>query len=473
MVLVIMLTGMSLAQCGGPDGGSRIVGDVLNEFDMYVGQVLDKATADANDVLSTAAGQALLAAKNFESQIAADLNKTIDNVDKSIRDTLDKFIDIEKNFKADTEEVLQQATDDTQQILNSLSWTNKNPQVNHYEPKSTALRLEDSTPVDFKIHGNWPYAYETSSLPVLTIGSKTLQPASWSTFEMDFKLPPDQLNAKANAISRVPLDLQVKYDETHQYKDIKLGHFRFEVKVLPFIPLQELTLKNTTSIDSVTTKTFNIPDDYDVNHRGYQLRSDQSCRDASKDVEHAPKDEGFTISGAAINLLYDAAGENADAYVKNVEPGMVHVSAWTRGDCFLGFNRRSGNIEFYVSVTETQRVTLAQNQVCDLLHQVVAKAPARSTNPGSGDTGHVNDGNTSSGNPTGTSSNDCKFGTFTWGNTIVVPVTRDGWALHSKLWDGTIVDFAAGNTVRNPYIAVNDKGDKIEISLSPAYSASR
>ncbi|WP_138413298.1 hypothetical protein [Sinomonas gamaensis] len=467
-MLVSALACLSLTACQ-----QEIVGQILSDFESTVTKILDTATADADDVLSTAAGQAFLYAKDFESQFAADLEKTINNVDQTVRGALVRIEQMEKNFARDAKELNQQATDNLQQLLNSFNWTNKNPQVTRYWPQSTALKLEDNKPVEFHVHGNWPYAFDTGTLPTLKVGNKTIRPeAAWSTNEVVFDLPPDQLNLQPDRISRVHMDLEVQYDQNQKLGTVKLGHFRLEMHVLPYIPLLELTLKNTSKIDGPVSSTFNLPDGHDSTGLDYRVESWSTCKDQSlrpdgKPVKHPPKDPEAIITAADIVPDHYGFAARSKWEVSYIEPKEVAFNAWSYANCPLGVSVNSGDFSFHVTVHQSKRVQIVENQYCDLLHHVAL--PAARKGDGGDTGGPVIDPTPNPSKPT----SDCSQENLTWGSTITIPVTHGGWILHSKLWDGTNVDFSADNITRNPYIQVEDQGDKIDITLNPAYATSQ
>lgn len=433
-ILTLVMCLLTLTGCPPPPPGViNPVGGALSGFRDTLNSVISEATAKGEALLVTAAGQVDLAVSNAESSLAADLNKSLDSVDSSVRQTLDHLQTLVADVKTATQETLKTAIDGSQQLINSLPFTNKNPQVRSYSPQFSALT--SNVDVAITVSGNFFWASEQGKQVTLTAGGETLQPTLSTTTTVGFTLPARLFSSSPDRFTPTSFTVHAPYEKGAIFPQAKVGDFRLLVTILPNQPLRALTLKNSTAVQGTETKQAFQPTQYTTDGTGWRVESWSNCKDNSDSHAISADPDGWQILPTSIAVGYIKRGYSprGEASITAASPTGFVVEGKTQAACFLGISSNSGDIEYFVAYSQQRSVTTTNQETRDLL----------------------------AGANTG----------MQWGDRLVVPVTKGGWHLHAVLWDGTVLE-TSGTEKSNKYFSVEDQGPNISISLvAPAQLA--
>ena len=431
-VLALLLT-IGLTGC---PGGSKIAGDALGNLLSGMREQVDAAITNASNqgqiLLITAGGQVDLALSNAESAFAEDLNTSIHDVDAATQANIDRLQVLVNDLGSQSQAVIASAIDGSQQLVNSLPFTNKNPQVRTYSPEYLGRRGSN---VQIQVSGNFFYASEQKKAVTLTVGGQTFNPDLNTTTTVGFSVPASSFPQASDSPTPVTLTLTAPYEKGSLFKkSIVPGTFRLLVTSLPANPIKSLTLTNTTTVHGTETTSKTAPGEYATSGTGWRVESWSSCKDQNDSHDVSPDPGGWRIVTSSITVNYIARGyaPRGKAEVTTAQPSGFNVQGHTQANCFLGVSSNSGDIQYYVSYTEARDTTTTSNQTVDL----------EATHPG-----------------------------FSWGDTLSQPVTPHAWTVKAVLWDGRTLETSGSNN-SNPYIQVADKTDHVEVSLTTPGSLS-
>jgi hypothetical protein len=135
LLIVLALLAVPVAACTAP---GLIIGDILKGLSNDVSSVIQNAGAEAQAVELTAAGAVDDAINNATSAFATVLDKGMNQVDSSVRQAIEQLQQLVAQLRSGTLELVRATITGSQQLINSLPFTNKNPQVTSYSPRFTA-----------------------------------------------------------------------------------------------------------------------------------------------------------------------------------------------------------------------------------------------------------------------------------------------------------------------------------------------
>jgi len=403
-----------LSGCGGPSG--LIVGDLLQNLTGDVNSVVANTGAQAQAATLSTAGAVQDAISNAESAFATDLNKGINEVNDSERRSIEQLQtlvnDLQRGIAAD----LKTAISGAQQLINTLPFTNKNPQVTSYSPQFAAPG--SNAQLEIRIEGNFVYAFQRGLTPTLKVAGVTYRPNLSTTQELGYSVPSAVFSASASTFTSVSMELDTPYESGLIFKSIHPGTFRLLVTVLPPSPVRSLTLTNTTSQTGTATKMVTAPPGASTSGGGWHEDS-FDCNDHSL-TESPAADQGWAIVPSSVQIGYS---ENKNPNSANVAEATslsrVTVTANTKAACFLGISDGSGDITFFVTFTE----------------QMPTQTTSQTSTP-------------------------LKVG---WGDQLVEPVSRGQWRIAAELFNGQQLQFDSSNNA-NAYVSVIDQGTTVQIS---------
>jgi hypothetical protein len=428
--LLVALAAVSLlpvqAGCQNP---LNPVGAVLGSLQDTVNSVLAEAGRQGQVLTVTAAGQVLLAAGNIESALAADLDKDIDKVDDAAKRSIDDLRALVAQLGSDSAQILDGAVTGAQQLINSLPFTNKNPQVRSYTPRVATAAVDGS--IQVTVDGNFFWASQKKREVLLRAGGTTYKPNESTTARVGFALPAELFRRTPSGLDRVSLELVAPYEKGVVFKSRPLGVFHLLVTVLPAAPAKTVTLTNDVPVIGVETQTKTMPSDASPGVGGWRLDSWDGCRD--KDDTHTISADpgGWTIDASSVTINYNRRSPDdiaARASVASAGPTGFVVEGHTSQRCFLGISHNSGSLIYYVTYTQSR--------------QVHSSRPETSILPA-----------------------------MKWNDQIDVPVNRNKWRIRAELWNGAVVE-SSGAVTNNPYLVLEDRGDSVKLwfqtPVSPA-----
>lgn len=420
--LLVAAMAVSLISGCGPKGNTaeqvlNPLGGVLSGLRDTVNGIIDTAGAQGQALTVTAAGQVLLAVSNAESAFATDLNISLDKADDAVRRNVEQLRAMVTQLQSGTAALLETATNDAQQLINTLPFTNKNPQVRAFSPRF--MTAAANQPVAVSVRGNFVWAAEKKMDVTLVVGETTYKAAENTTSSLQFLVPASAFASLPDRAQRVSMELHAPYESGVVFKSRPVGVFRLLATVLPNAPVRKVTVTNDAPVQSTEFRTTTVPTD----GRGLDLRSWDGCTDKSNTVTRSA-DVGWTIDVSSIKIQYGMQTPNAlaaYAEVRTASPTGFVVTGHTVAHCVLGISNGSGSLNYSVTYTQWRPVHSTQTTVRTL-------------------------------DPIG------------WGGEQVVPVTRGKWRVRAELWDGTVVE-SAGASRSNPYLSIDDQGDYARITM--------
>jgi len=418
LILMMALTGPTLAAC---DRSSQPaldpVGAVLGSLQDRANAVITKAGTQGQILAVTAASQVGLAISNAESAFATDLDKSIDQVDDATRRTIDNLRVLLKDVESGSADMLRRATSNAQQLINSLPFANKNPQVTAYSPRFVTSAARDA--VQVSVDGNFFWASHNKLEVSLRVGGETYKANESLTSRVGFSIPATAFGDAKDAVGRISMELTAPYEEGVVFKSRPVGVFHLLVTVLPAAPTKKVTLTSSVTESGKEYRSLTAPAD----GGGWNLRSWERCQDEN-DIHTISANIGWTIDVPSVQVGYSLrTPTDLDAWadLDTVGPTGFVVTGHTRAHCFLGISKGSGSLTYFVTYTEyrTTQTTTSKPRPLDQ---------------------------------------------FTWGSQQVIPVSRGKWQVRAELWDGTVVE-SAGSSHDNPYLTIDDQGDHVKISV--------
>jgi hypothetical protein len=420
-----------MAGVGGCGPAEATVGSLLEPLRAKVNAILVEAGTQGQALLVTAAGQVDLAVSNAESAFADELNTAIDKVDDATRRSVEQLQALVGSLSDTSAQVLKSTIDGSQQLLNSLPLTNKNPQVRDYTPKVVSTRSAD---VQIRVMGNFYYAMESGKAVQLKAGSATYAPTESTTTQVGFTVPAGVLTAASgpDKVARVSVELTAPYEKGVVFKTLQPGTFRLLLTTLPTKPVTSLLLANDKTVTGLEQRALTQPPGADAGGPGWRVNSVATCNPES-DSHTFSATSGWRIVPSTVSIHYIARGyaPRAEATVVSASVTAFTVAGHTIPNCDWTKNISwdSGDMTYYVTYVEQRSTTTTSNEVINLM-----AAP---------------------------------YGGLSWGDQVVVPVSRGGWTVTATLWDGTKLS-TAGTDQRNPYLKVTDQGDNVKVELVSA-----
>src|SRR5689334_7765470 len=215
-VLLTAVTAISvLGACTGGSGGSppaiNPIGAILGSLQDTVNGIIDEAGRQGQILTVTAGSQVELAINNAESAFATDLNTSIDKVDDATRRNIEQLQAMVKQVQSGSTELLNAATNDAQQLINSLPFSNKNPQVRAFSPRFVAAAKNEPVPVS--VQGNFFWASEKKLDVTLQVGGVTYKSAENLTSDVQFLVPASVFTSSPDKAQRVSMELHAPYEK--------------------------------------------------------------------------------------------------------------------------------------------------------------------------------------------------------------------------------------------------------------------
>lgn len=388
-----------------------IVGALLEGIASGINQVVDNATGDLQAATLSAAGAADTALGGLESSLSADMSKHIDEVDTVLQQqeaNLQNTVlpELEKGTAA----ALNSATHDAEQIILSTPFANKNPQVTSYSPHFVAAGSD----VPIHVVGVFAWAMLKNLKPQIRVNGSTYDAQGIQTQDLNFVIPGSVFTSSSSTkLSFVSLELDIPFEKGFVYHTIEPGVFRLLISVLPQSPVSSLLVDN--QVAGISTHLVQQPG----NHPWVLDSSD--CVPHKQSNTFGPPDQ-WSISPAQSIVVVGEFGGWYSLNFSVVSAQQIVQEAATAPNCLVVVNLgNSGYMNWSIKYWIQQ--------------------------------------------PTDTTK-ETSYG-LGWGDSLVLPVTPRQWTVKAVLFNGEQKAFG-GSDSRNPYLQVQDLGNKVEIdSPSP------
>jgi hypothetical protein len=429
LIIGLLLVCAGLTACS----PGKALGELLSGMREQVDTAITNASNQGQILAVTASGQLDLAITNAESAFAEDLKKGINDLDAATQATINRLQVLVDDLASTEQAILNSAIDGSQQLINSLPFTNKNPQVRIYSPEYLGRR---GSKVLIRVSGNFVYAMEQKKAVTLAVGDQTFSTAAGEniTTSVAFSVPASAFPQATDSPEPITLTLTAPYEKGSLFKKIVPGTFHLLVTSLPANPIKSLTLTTPTTVTNTETASKVAPAEYATSGAGWRVESWSSCKPQDDNHAIAPDPGGWRIKTSSVKINYIHRGYEARGRAEvttSQETGFI-VHGHTDANCFrvpplIGpvISQDSGDIHYYVTYNEERKTTTTSVDRVDL----------KAANPW-----------------------------FSWGDMLSPPVTPHVWTLKAVLWDGVTLETSASNT-SNPYIHVKDTTNHIDIEL--------
>jgi hypothetical protein len=392
--------------------GELAIGALLAQLTNDVNNVVANAGAQAQATTYGAAAALQAAISQEESAFATDLNKGIDHVDSVVANNINRLKALVTDFQSHNQQLVSKSLTEAQLLLNTIPFSNKNPQVSSYSPIFTTAR--PGTTVEVHVHGNFVYAFQKNLLPTLKIGGAVYQPNLNTTADLGFAVPAAVFSAPTDRLGHLELELVAPYEKGVVFRSVHPGIFRLLVATLPPSPVKAATITDTVPVGGTIQQGRTSP----PSPGQYELNS-YDCNDHTEHG-YAEADQGWSIVPTSWHAIYTEL-VNADHTHLSVKAttAAINIVYSTQSDCFLGIGHGSGEVHFYIDYQEQQPNSATQQKTISL--------------------------------------------NIGWGDVAVVPVTKNKWHLDATLFDGT--QLAATDTDHSsPYLKIDNEGENVRIA---------
>jgi hypothetical protein len=424
---LILLAIPSLASSCDP--GTK-VGQIIENALAPVNQAIQQAGATGNGLLMSAGTQLQLAIDQASSAFAEALNDGINNVDATVKQSLNRISELSRQIATDSRGVLQQVADDATVLLNQIPFTNKNPQVTRYSPTFTTAEGA-AQGLDLVMAGNFFKASDPDFAPTLRINGAEVSGAlkANTTTRLVFRLPPGTFTP-GSLLAAPNIQVQLPYERGSPFhKQVVPGTFNLFVSTLPDRPVRTVTL--STEVEGqppVERQPFKSGETY---------VSSLDCAPHTVDLPFTPPAGGWTIDPLSARVQVTGgypkgpSGTIDGPYFSQLGTTGLIVHVATRPACFWPIVE-GGRTNFFVAFDVVRfgprpKVTT----VCDL----------------------------SSGPP-------CPDLNLGWGDSKVaaVPQRPGDWKLVITLFNGRTIVGGPGINQDTPWVDIVDTGGNVKFT---------
>ena len=419
LALLVLLAGPTALSSG---CGSRgpLVGAILGDLTHDVNATVQNAGAEARATTLASAAAVQDAINNAESAFAEDLNKAIDKVDENTRGNINRLQAIVADLQKGTQQTIKVAGQDAQQLINTLPFVNRNPQVKRYSP---VFVVQGGPPtVQLRIEGNFVEAFRRNFKPLVHVGGQTFEPNLLTTQELGYEIPTGVLPAApAKQLASVSLELETPYEKGAIFKNQDLGTFRLLVSVLPESPVRSLKLINQVTTEETLQQSLRFP----AGDATFDLNS-YDCVDHAREESVAATPGWRIIPSSAQNVVTWNKNPNAAHVELNASASAVITKGHTQPACFLwNICNGCGRISWFVTYSEQTIKTITADKELPL--------------------------------------------SIKWGDRLNVGVTLNRWRLEAEMFDGRVFQVATTDN-SSEYLSIQDLGATISVQ-TPATDA--
>jgi len=219
--------------------GGLTLGAFLNKALDQVDQAIVDARNSGNAVAVEAGRETALAIQNAENAYSDQLNKTADQLNNSVLKTAGQIKTLTDDIANKTNMTVDMATTRAQAIVNTLPFSNKEPQVTSFAPRYVVPKDGPSNNLEIDFLGNFPNSSRPGYQAYLKAGGKMYQ-AHNTTNKLTFLVPQSALFS----------DTAARVDKL-QYADASL--------VVPWLAPRFFSLMNVRREDQYNVLVGSLP----------------------------------------------------------------------------------------------------------------------------------------------------------------------------------------------------------------------
>jgi hypothetical protein len=268
--LVLTVAVLLLNACGGPES-SLTLGAVLGGLLDQVQSTIRNAGQVGNGVVIVAGSQVYTAIEAAQTAYDAELNKTVDRLDASVTREIDQLRVSVSQLQSGVDASIRNAARQAQQVVLSVPFANRNPQVTDFSPHFVATGVTE--PVALRIDGVFAFSQQSGFLPQLHVGPDSFSPVGNTTQELTFQVPTRVFSgALGSTIKLLTASLTVPY-ESGLLKSKRTANYSLLLGMLPSTPgtLTMMTKRHLVATDSHhfrsrTYKQYSTNDDLTINY---------------------------------------------------------------------------------------------------------------------------------------------------------------------------------------------------------------
>jgi hypothetical protein len=383
----------------------------------FLGKLMDQlqqaieAARNAGLSLEIEAGREVnIALANAQNAYADSLNKTIDNINQTMKGTLDQLQSMVNDVTNNTFGSLDAITARAQQIVNSLPFRPHEPQLTRTGPRFV-VPSQQTYPVTLRFQGNFEFAAKKNYTPSFQVNGHTYVPSSNTTQELQFIVPVSELFAAppdTGKYSYVMGTLIVPWRRLLVKREE--DHYRLILGALP-ARIGKIRLIHTTSHVDHPTKHFE-------SSQFYQSSGSDGANDDHKDVPYdVIPDTGWHV--VRNTSSFNDKGSEGDWGRTFVSDGGDHVTY--RVTTIHHSIGTAGRVHFTISFNETQDVTVSDQNSEDV--------------------------------------------TLNWGDSRSFSYPAGTWKVVFDAFDGTHAEFS-GADLSNPFLKLRDQAGSLVISTA-------
>jgi hypothetical protein len=213
-----------------------LVGVLLNQLMDRVENSIRLAENAGKGIIIQGGSTLYLSIENAKIAYAESLDKTFEKVDQSTQGTINQLTalttKLEKQSIDDVNDIISQS----QTIINSLPFSNKQPQVGKFTPNYVAPS-DQTYQVAIEIRGNFIYASKEDYKPKLVVNSKTFETVQNTTQSLKFLVPVGDLAPKFdNTFNYTSGELTVPFKTGFIFSKRKEAKYKILIGILPSSP---------------------------------------------------------------------------------------------------------------------------------------------------------------------------------------------------------------------------------------------
>ncbi len=164
------------------------IGKTLNQLLENIQNTIELARNSYLSVEMQAGTEVFLAIEKAKHAYSDCLDVSVDKVDKTVRDNLDRLSKLTEEVQARNNVQLLKIAYSIQQIVNTLPFANSQPQLTSTSPKLVG-QISPLEKILWRFHGNFPSSSDPELKPSLVIGKDAIEPQINTTQELAFLVP--------------------------------------------------------------------------------------------------------------------------------------------------------------------------------------------------------------------------------------------------------------------------------------------
>jgi hypothetical protein len=220
---------------------------LLDKVNHTIEDAIQTGESSALDVELEAGREISLAIEGAKNAFEKELKETTDKISLTAKKALDQLSTIVDKFEKGNAEAIADIRTSTQQVVNSLPFTSKQPQVTAITPK--ALLPGSTEQAVMRFTGNFFYAANKGFTPVLTLSDRVCTLTSSTTQQLEFAVDADLIkNDQTDKFARLSGNLQVFWDNGWVFSNKAECSYQIGVNILPASP-GKITVEYTSSKD--------------------------------------------------------------------------------------------------------------------------------------------------------------------------------------------------------------------------------